>query len=83
MRLPFTQVDAFADAPFAGNPAAVMPLAAPIGRNECNTFNPATNSFGIVNSRLDEDNFAWRAALDFTPNATTLFYASISRGYTL
>ncbi len=58
-----------------------QPLAAPIGRNDCNTFNPATNSFGIVNSRLDEDNFAWRAALDFTPNATTLFYASISRGY--
>jgi PhzF family phenazine biosynthesis protein len=28
LRLPFTQVDAFADAPFAGNPAAVMPLAA-------------------------------------------------------
>lgn len=26
MRLPFAQVDAFADAPFAGNPAAVMPL---------------------------------------------------------
>ena len=28
MRLPFTQVDAFADRPFAGNPAAVMPLEA-------------------------------------------------------
>ncbi len=28
MRLPFTQIDAFADAPFTGNPAAVMPLAA-------------------------------------------------------
>jgi len=27
MRIPFTQVDAFADAPFAGNPAAVMPLS--------------------------------------------------------
>ncbi|MEA3388175.1 PhzF family phenazine biosynthesis protein [Sphingobium sp. CCH11-B1] len=27
-QLPFTQVDAFADAPFAGNPAAVMPLDA-------------------------------------------------------
>lgn len=26
MRLPFTQVDAFADAPFTGNPAAVIPL---------------------------------------------------------
>ena len=27
MRIPFTQVDAFASAPFAGNPAAVMPLS--------------------------------------------------------
>jgi PhzF family phenazine biosynthesis protein len=27
VRIPFTQVDAFADRPFAGNPAAVMPLA--------------------------------------------------------
>ena len=26
--LPFTQVDAFADRPFTGNPAAVMPLDA-------------------------------------------------------
>jgi PhzF family phenazine biosynthesis protein len=26
MRLPFIQIDAFADAPFTGNPAAVMPL---------------------------------------------------------
>lgn len=28
MRIPFAQIDAFADAPFTGNPAAVMPLAA-------------------------------------------------------
>lgn len=28
MRIPFTQVDAFADAVFGGNPAAVMPLSA-------------------------------------------------------
>lgn len=28
MRLPFVQIDAFADAPFTGNPAAVMALAA-------------------------------------------------------
>ncbi len=27
MRIPFVQIDAFADAPFTGNPAAVMPLA--------------------------------------------------------
>ncbi|MDB5696565.1 MAG: PhzF family phenazine biosynthesis protein [Sphingomonas bacterium] len=28
MRIPFAQIDAFADAPFTGNPAAVMPLTA-------------------------------------------------------
>ena len=28
MRIPFAQIDAFADAPFTGNPAAVMPLDA-------------------------------------------------------
>jgi PhzF family phenazine biosynthesis protein len=28
MRIPFAQIDAFASAPFEGNPAAVMPLAA-------------------------------------------------------
>ncbi len=28
MRIPFAQIDAFADAPFSGNPAAVMPLRA-------------------------------------------------------
>ena len=56
-------------------------LAPPIALNQCNTYNPATNRFGVVNSRLDEDNFAWRAALDVTPSATTLFYASVSRGY--
>ncbi|CAN5317287.1 hypothetical protein BH10PSE15_BH10PSE15_10990 [soil metagenome] len=27
MRLPFTQIDAFASQPFGGNPAAVMPLS--------------------------------------------------------
>ena len=26
MRIPFHQIDAFADRPFTGNPAAVMPL---------------------------------------------------------
>jgi len=28
MRLPLYQIDAFADRPFAGNPAAVLPLEA-------------------------------------------------------
>lgn len=56
-------------------------LAPPITANQCNTYNPATNSFGSVSSRLNEDNFAWRVALDLTPSPTSLLYASISRGY--
>ena len=31
MRIPFAQIDAFTSAPFAGNPAAVMPLASWLG----------------------------------------------------
>lgn len=31
MKIPFAQIDAFADRPFAGNPAAVMPLDAWLG----------------------------------------------------
>ncbi|MBS0283727.1 MAG: TonB-dependent receptor [Proteobacteria bacterium] len=56
-------------------------LAAPISMNQCNTFDAATNSFGLVTSTIDEDNFAWRASLDLTPSPTTLLYASVSRGY--
>ena len=56
-------------------------LAPQISANQCNTYDPATNTFGLVTSRLSEDNFAWRASLDVTPSATTLLYASVSRGY--
>lgn len=54
---------------------------APITANQCNTFNPATNSFGLVTTNLSEDNFAWRAALDITPSPDSLVYMSVSRGY--
>lgn len=56
-------------------------LADPIGVGDCNTFNPETGSFGIVQTVLKEDNVSWRAALHFTPAPTTLLYASVSRGY--
>ena len=56
-------------------------LAAPITQGQCNTFDPATGKFGEVQSVLDEDNVAWRAALNWSPNDDTLLYASVSRGY--
>jgi len=56
-------------------------LTAPITANQCNTFDPASGTFGIVTSRLDEDNVAWRTALGWEVNADTLIFASVSRGF--
>ncbi|MEH0198577.1 TonB-dependent receptor [Caulobacter sp. CCNWLY153] len=58
----------------------VYGLVAPITQGSCNTFDPATASFGFVRSTLDEDNFAWRAALDWRASDNVLVYGSISRG---
>jgi iron complex outermembrane receptor protein len=49
--------------------------------NQCNTYHPERNVFAPVISTLDEDNFAWRVALDYSPNDDTLLYASVSRGF--
>lgn len=56
-------------------------LAAPISQGQCNTFDPATGTFGEARSTLSENNIAWRVALDWTPNDKTLIYTSVSRGY--
>ena len=55
-------------------------MVAPIGPNDCNTFDPAKRAFGLVTSTLDEDNVAWRVALDWTPAEGVLVFGSISRG---
>ena len=55
-------------------------LVAPISQGDCNTFNPTTHAFGLVTSQLNEDNFAWRVALNWTPTENVLAYASVSRG---
>lgn len=56
-------------------------LAPEIAAGQCNTFDPVTGTFGEVQSLLDENNVAWRIALDWSPNDDTLLYASVSRGY--
>lgn len=53
---------------------------APIVQGGCNTFDPATKSFGFVKSKLDEDNLAWRVALDWQATQDVLVFGSISRG---
>ncbi|MFC3070573.1 TonB-dependent receptor [Phenylobacterium soli] len=55
-------------------------LVSPITQGSCVTFDPATKTFGPVVSKLDENNVAWRVALNWTPVDGTLVYGSISRG---
>jgi len=56
-------------------------LADEIGQGDCNTFDPETGSFGLVESQTDEDNIAWRLGLDWFVQPETLLYASIAQGY--
>ncbi len=51
-----------------------------ISQGECNTFDPESLSFGLVESELDEDNVAWRVALDWSVTDDTMVYASLSQG---
>ena len=51
-----------------------------IAANQCNTFDPAALAFGPVISQLDENNVAWRVALDWTPADNLLLFASVSKG---
>ncbi|WP_184716124.1 TonB-dependent receptor [Caulobacter sp.] len=60
--------------------AGAYGLVAPIVQGGCNTFDPATKSFGFVKSKLDEDNIAWRVALDWQASEDVLVFGSVSRG---
>lgn len=55
-------------------------LVGQIGQGGCVTFDPATLTFGPVVSQLDENNVAWRVALDWTPMEDVLLFGSVSRG---
>jgi iron complex outermembrane receptor protein len=60
--------------------AGAYGLVAPIVQGGCNTFDPATKAFGFVKSKLDENNVAWRAALDWQASEDVLVFGSVSRG---
>lgn len=51
-----------------------------IAQGDCVTFDPTARKFGIVTSKLDENNVSWRAALNWTPADNLLLYGSVSRG---
>lgn len=60
---------------FSGNPFT------PIGVNGCYVLNAKGVPGERLKNTLAEDNVSWRAGLDFKPNADTLLFANVSRGY--
>ncbi len=60
---------------FSGNPFT------PIGVNGCYVLNAQGVPGDRILDTLTEDNFSWRAGVDFKPNDDLLFYANVSRGY--
>ena len=60
---------------FSGNPFT------PIGVNGCYVLNARGVPGDRILDTLSEDNFSWRAGLDFKPSDDVLFYANVSRGY--
>ena len=83
MRIPFTQVDAFADAPFAGNPAAVMPLARWLADETLQAIaaeNNLSETAFLVPEEGDEADFALRW---FTPGGEVALcgHATLASGH--
>ena len=60
---------------FSGNPFK------PIGVNDCYVLNAKGVPGDRIFSTLSENNFSWRAGLDYKPSKDVLFYANVSRGY--
>ncbi|MBL8772414.1 MAG: TonB-dependent receptor [Phenylobacterium sp.] len=59
---------------------AGLPPNPPIPRGGCYTADAQFRP-GLVRDKLDEDNVAWRAGLEWTPAERTLLYANVSKGY--
>lgn len=83
MRIPFTQVDAFTAEPFAGNPAAVMPLAAWLDDTVLQRIaeeNNLSETAFIVASDRDDTDFELRW---FTPTSEVAMcgHATLASGH--
>jgi len=83
MRIPFAQIDAFARAPFSGNPAAVMPLSAWLDDDQLQAIaeenNLSETAFIIPDASGDSDfELRW-----FTPAAEVVLcgHATLASGH--
>jgi outer membrane receptor protein involved in Fe transport len=61
--------------------AGKLPPPGPVGPTGCITYDATTNSFGLVSQRLDENNVAWQAGLNWKFADNQLLYATVSKGF--
>ncbi|RIJ33053.1 TonB-dependent receptor [Henriciella mobilis] len=68
---------------FVGFYPDVTAPPAPLLENSCNTYSNVKNSFGPVESNVDEDNLSWRVVANYTPTnmENLLLFGSVSKGY--
>ena len=57
-----------------GTPQTIAPGA-------CATLSPTGEPAGLVRNKLNQDNVAWRGSVNWKPNADTLIYANVTKGY--
>lgn len=60
---------------------AIAAPYAPVAAGSCVTLTSTFQPFGLVTDDLDQDNFSWRAGLNWKPDRDTLIYANVTRGY--
>src|SRR3546814_17665479 len=53
----------------------------PIPPGGCGTVDTATFATGLIHKQFSEDNFSWKATVDWKLTDETMLYASGSRGY--
>ena len=53
----------------------------PAAPGACVTLDGSFNRQGLVINSLNEDNWSWRAGLNWKPDSNTLVYGNVTRGY--
>jgi len=83
MRIPFHQIDAFADRPFTGNPAAVMLLDAPLDEATCQAIAAENNIAETAFLVPRADGVADYDLLWFTPTVEVVLcgHATLASGH--
>lgn len=66
---------------FAQLSSALTGAPQTISPGSCLTLSDSYEPAGLLHSSLNENNLSWRGSINFKPNADTLLYAGVTKGY--